>query len=127
MDRFLYTDRGALEKRTCDLYLVFTAGTSGVIPTTFTHAEGFGTITLDSTGVITANLQDTYYDLLFCDGRIKQASASVSTASRVELKTNSVTSGTAPLVTVNLLASDDGAVADMGTGDIFFLHLILTH
>lgn len=128
MDRFLYTDRGAAVKRIADVYLMFTAGTAGAIPTTLTYAEYIESVTLDSTGVITVNLQDAYVDCIGCEGNIEQASDSAATARYVvPADTTDVGDATAPKVVVNLIAGDDGALADMAVGDIFRLHLTLIH
>lgn len=128
MNRTLFTDRGGAQKRVADVWLMFTAGTAGAIPTDLTYAEFISSVVLDSTGVITVHLQDTYIDVIEIDGTITQASASVSTASRVvPAPTTNVGSATDPKVVINMLASDDGLVADMAVGDIFRLHLALVH
>lgn len=128
MDRFLYQDRGSAQKRIADVWLMFTAGTAGAIPTSLDYAEYISSVVLDSTGVITVHLQDVYIDCIEIDGSIAQATPSVSTASRVvpSISTN-VGSATDPKVVINMLASDDGLVANMAAGDVFRLHFALVH
>jgi hypothetical protein len=126
MDRTGYTDVGALEAGLFHLYLVFTAGTSGAIPTTFTYNAGFGSVTLSSPGAITVHLQDSYVALVQFDGSIQQGTFDKTHACEVDLKTDLVADATDPRVVVEM-RTDDGtaALADMATGDIFRLHLTL--
>jgi len=128
MDRFIYTDRGGSQKRICDIWIMFTAGASGAIPTNLAYADFVSSITLDSTGVISVHLQDVYVDVLEIDGSIAQTTPSVSTACVVRPSIDTdVGDATDPVVVVRLLADDDGLVANMGTGDVFRLHLALVH
>ncbi len=128
MNRTLYTDRGGAQKRVADIWLVFTAGTAGAIPTDLTYAEFIDSVTLDSTGVITVNLQDTYIEALEIDGSIEQATDAATTAGYiVPDNSTDVGSATAPKVVVRMLRPDTGAVADMAAGDIFRLHIALVH
>lgn len=127
MDRSLYPDRGSAQKRIADIWLMFTAGTSGAIPTTLDYAEFISSVVLSGTGIITVNLQDVYIDALEIDGSVEQASLSASTASRVTpAAATDVGDATTPKVVVQLLKAD-GTAANMAIGDVFRLHIALVH
>jgi hypothetical protein len=130
MNRTLYQDNGSLDKRTCDLHLKFTAGTSGAIPSTFTYAEGIAAVELTTTGTVKVSLQDSYVALLNVYGTIKQASASTATAAYFELLTDDVAPSsvaTTPSLTVVMRRPDTGALVDMATGDVFYMTIELVH
>ncbi len=131
MNRFQFTDRGALEKGITDLLLVFTAGTSGAVPSTLTNEQGIASVVLDSTGVLSVHLQDTFFQLLYAEGEIQQASASNVTAWQVVRKSEDVGSATDPKVVFNLYGQDSvsglRALANMAVDDVITIHLVLKH
>lgn len=128
MDRMLFTDRGGSQKRIADIWIMFTAGTAGAIPTTLDYAEFVSSIVLDSTGVISVHLQDAYIDVLEIDGSVAQGTPAATTAGYVVPDaTTNVGSATDPKVVVRMLRPDTGAVANMVSGDVFRLHIALVH
>lgn len=133
MNRFLFTDRGGLEKGLVDLWLVLTAGTSGAIPSltaTSSRANGISSVVLDSTGVVSVHLQDNFAGLEAVDGTIAQATFSNTTASLVALgapSTEDCGSATDPKVVFNLFASGAAGVrvlANMAAGDVLRIHMV---
>ena len=131
MKRSGHMDRQARRNGLVDLYLNFTAGTSGAVPalSTMAEREGFILPVLDSTGVLSVYLDDNYLTLVEAHGEIQQASFSNTTASIVRRASENVDDATAPVVVFNLFASGAAGVrvlANMGTGDVFTVHLVLT-
>jgi hypothetical protein len=130
MNRRNYQDVASARANTVNLYLRFTAGTSGAIPSKpYTENMGFGTVTLSSTGVLSIALNDSWSSLIHADAQIIQSSESNATAFEATVKTNSVTSGTAPLVVVHMFAENASThareLANMAIGDVFSLHLVV--
>ncbi|HUG50896.1 MAG TPA: hypothetical protein VLZ78_07860 [Terrimesophilobacter sp.] len=132
MSQFLvpnFQDRAAYEKGLADLFLEFTAGTSGAIPTSPTRALGivWSGVTLTATGLITIPLQMPWPFNIICVANVTQNSLSASTGMVCTPdKTTDVASATAPKIAFNLLTAA-GARANMGTSDVFRMHAILTN
>jgi hypothetical protein len=122
---FLYTDRASFEKGQVDIWLEFTATTSGAVPSTLTRAKGISSVVLTSTGLLTVNLRSTYAYLFEVTGSIAQASLSASTGMIVTPAiTTAVTHATVPKIVLNMLSAA-GAAADMAIGDVFRMHAVV--
>lgn len=114
MDRNVSQDGADFQDRTVHVDLVFTAGTSGAVPSTFTYSAGIASVALTSTTYV-VTLQDGYVAYLNGYGNVIQASYSASGATRAAISAQSVT-GTTPTVTITCYTAAGAAVA-MATGD----------
>lgn len=99
MDRFVNQDGMDFQRNTVNVDLVFTAGTSGAVPTSFTYSEGVSKVVLSGTTYV-ITLQDNYVAFLNVSGSVIQASFATSGACSVIATASAVTSATAPTVTI---------------------------
>lgn len=131
MDRYCNQDEAAFQPGRIILDIIFPFGTSGAVPSTFadfTVADGLDGTTpasLAATGLYTFNLADAYVRLLHATMTVDQATYSAAAGQTGYLVTNSVDSGTAPLVTFQLTRPDTGAAVAGTSGDICYVHLEL--
>lgn len=132
MDRFCNQDAAAFQPGIIELDVIFTAGTSGAVPTTFgdfTMADGLDGTTpmeLAATGLYTCYLADAYVALLpGSTFQVIQATYDASHACRGEIDTDDVADGTTPLVTFQAVQNGTGAAAAVTEGDVVHIHLRL--
>jgi hypothetical protein len=124
VDRFVNQDGMDFQDRTVQIDLVFTAGTSGAVPSSFIYSNGISGITLSGSNYTVA-LQDSYVALLGTPpGTVIQASYSASGATTAKVSAQNVTSGTAPTVTITCYEANGTATA-MATGDTLYITIRL--
>ena len=106
-------------ERVVGIDLVFTAGTSGVVPTTLTRSKGIKSVVLTSTEYL-ITLQDVYAEFLSVSPALKQASFSASAACYgVPSTINVGASSTSPnTIGITFLKGSDGTASVVATGDI---------
>ena len=114
MDRFVSQDGADFQYGTVNVDLVFTAGTSGAVPTSLTVAEGIESVTLSTNDYIVA-FQDAYVRCLNGSGFVIQATPSASTAFEVKITAISVADGS-PTVTITP-SKADGTPIHLSTSD----------
>jgi len=114
MDRHVSQDGADFQERTVNVDLVFTAGTSGAVPSTLTYSEGIASISLSGNNY-TVTFQDGYVAYLNGFGHVIQASYSASGATRVAPSATAVASST-PTVTLTCYEAN-GTAIPMATGD----------
>lgn len=114
MDRNVSQDGADFQDRTVNIDLVFTAGTSGAVPASFTYSAGVASVALSSTNYV-VTLQDGYVAYLNGHGNVIQASYATTGATRAAISAQNVT-GTTPTVTLTCYNASGTAVA-MATGD----------
>ncbi len=76
MDRFVFTDSSDFQPGVVNLDIVFTAGTSGAVPTSlagYTLASGIEGMALSGTGLYTITLTDGYVEFLGGTFSVEQA------------------------------------------------------
>lgn len=116
---------GSLEVSVVELFGSITIGATGAVSAQ--SGKGIGTITRTSAGLYSIPLTDTYSSFLWGGITLLDSASSdpstVGTASR--FKSQAVSSGTAPLVTIQMYASDDGAAADPASGAVIYFTLKL--
>jgi hypothetical protein len=125
-NRFLFTDRGSLDKGLADLFCQFTAGTSGAVPThaSLTQSNGFGEPVLSGTGLYTFHLSDPWVALADYNVTVQQGTFDATHGYLANLVTNSITSGSDPLVSFQI-RNLAGTAAALTSGDIIRVHLIV--
>jgi hypothetical protein len=110
------------ELRTVHMDLVFTAGTSGAVPSTFTFAKGVKSVVLTSTEYL-VTFQDIYAGFLNVTANVLQATPSASTAQYGEPTTVNVGKASTKPNTVGITfkKGSDGTAAALSTGDIAYI------
>jgi hypothetical protein len=116
MDRFVNQDGMDFQKNTVNVDLVFVAGTSGAVPSTFKYSDGVASVTKSGTTYI-IQFQDSYVDFLNLDGTAIQASFAASGASYAIPVAAAVSSATAPTLTIAFLSGADGTQVALASGD----------
>ncbi len=127
-NRWFFQDGGSLDKGLRTIICQFTAGTSGAVPAhaALTNSNGFGEPVLSGTGLYTFHLSDPYYQLANYDVKIQQATFDKTHGGMATLETNSVTSGSDPLVAFQVRTTDgNGTAAALTSGDIIRVTLLL--
>lgn len=97
------------------LDLVFTAGTSGAVPSTLTISDGIAKVTKSGTTYV-ITLQDCYGKFLNVTGTAIQASYAAGGAAHAIPLAAATNSGT-PSVTIAFLAGDGSGQVALATGD----------
>jgi len=112
-----YMDRSSTQKTTKDIYLKFTSGASGAVPSTLTLRSGVTSVTRTGTGAYTVVL-DQYFDhSVGFTQSIQQASYAKTGACDCRKITSVGSTATFTLLTVD----GDGDAVDMASGDIIEL------
>lgn len=78
MDRFVNQDAADFQAGVVNVDLIFTAGTSGAVPSTLYKADGVASV-LKSTNDYIVTLQDYYIDLLNSTVQVMQATYNAGT------------------------------------------------
>jgi hypothetical protein len=117
-NRRLFQFRYSYERDLTDLFAVITIAGSGV--PTLAQGKGIASVTRNSAGDYTIALRDNFNLLMGMDSFVKNATG-VPT-SIIGLKTDSVSSSTAPLV--RIVCSVAGTPTDPVSGDTLYISLI---
>lgn len=96
-DRYLKTDGASFHPGVVDIFLEFTAGTSGAVPTTLTRAAGIASVVLSGTGLYTVTFQDTYWSVLGWNVNILQSSFDKTHGGTVTVDSDDITTKAIPL------------------------------
>lgn len=99
-----------------DVYLGFTSGASGAVPTTLTRSNGITSVVRNSTGNYTVTFDDSWVALVDFSGFVNQASYSASGAVHVRIKADALATVATHTVTIETVTAA-GAVVDMASGD----------
>lgn len=131
MDRFVNQDGAAFQIGVVEVDVIFTAGVSGAVPSTFsdfTACDGLDQTTpmaLAATGLYTVNLADAYVRLLPGSSfQVVQATYDASHGCRGEINAVSV-ADTTPTVQFQCVRNDTGAAVAVTAGDVVMIHLRL--
>jgi len=127
MDRSdISQDAADFTDRSVNVDLVFTAGTSGVVPTALTRSRGIKSVVLTSTEYL-ITLQDVYGEFLNALITLKQASFSAGAGCYGVVSTLNVgAASTAPnTVGITFLKGSDGTAVVVATSDIVAVRLML--
>ena len=122
---FVFTDDGRGEPGVQTVYLQYTSGATGAIPTALTRSAGFLSVVRTGTGVVDFILNNPAFKLLSWTANVNPASYVFSAAgSGVNTLVDAV-SAAIPKVTVTFRRGDTGAAVDTANGDIVVLQLQL--
>jgi len=115
MDRYVNTDVSNFQAGVVGLDLIFTAGTSGAVPTVLYKADGIASVGLQNTNDYLVTLQDCYVDYLNAEITVMQATYNASTGA---CKGNVVahTVSTTGTLTINFYNAA-GALVNLASGD----------
>ncbi len=116
---------GALELESVMLWAQVTIGGTGA--PTLSRGKGIASVTRNSAGQYKLTLQDAY--VLLLDAHVTILDTNSSDPSSVgclgRVKSQDVANVTAPTVTMQMFASDDGAAADPASGAVLLIKLEL--
>jgi hypothetical protein len=105
------------------LYLQFTAGTDGAVPSTFTTATGIASVTKSTNDYIVA-FDSAYLKLLNGSGFVIMATPAATGAWEAKITATSF-ADSSPTVTLSFYDDDGDAVA-LATGDILRFEFVFT-
>jgi hypothetical protein len=115
MDRHVNQDLMSFQDNVVEIDLVFTAGTSGAVPSSFTFGAGVKGVAVSGNNYV-VTLQDGYRAFLSGSGGVLQASYSASGACHVNVSADA-SSATTPTLTLSCYEAN-GTACLMATGDI---------
>ena len=114
MDRYCNQDEAAFQAGRIILDIEFVAGSSGAVPTSlsgYVRSAGIDSMSLAATGKYTVNLTDAYVGVAKADFKVQQGTYDATHARMGDVIVNSVTDGTAPLITFQAVNSAGAATA----------------
>lgn len=120
-NRWFNQFRLSLEKQVVDLWADVTFGSSGTPTLVTANSKGIASISHSSTGLYVVTLQNSYVRLLMVEARFINATAPA--APGMYITTSSVTSASAPTVTLQFNAA--GSATDPGSGEELLLQFTL--
>lgn len=112
-------ERRSSESYVNDLYLAFTSGATGAVPTTLTRSVGITSIVRNSTGNYTITYDDVYASVLDFSLKVRQASYAAGGACVVQLVGDAIATVATHTLTIQT-TNAAGAVVDMASGDVIF-------
>lgn len=118
-------DAGDLQIGIVNVYLEFTADTSGAVPSTFTTATGIVSVTKSTNDYIVL-FDSAYLKLLDFNGSVLQASFAASGACYVNASATSFTDDS-PTVTVSPYKGSDGTAVALAEGDVLRCKFTFTY
>lgn len=122
-NRQFFQFRKSIERELVDLYLKAAIGAAGAPTIDSDMSKGIASITRNGAGDYSIALSNTYNKLMMAEAVFENASG-IPVAVCMGIKTNSVSSATAPLIRV-VFQDKDGAAVDPASGDTMRLHIQL--
>lgn len=116
---------GGLEIDVVELFGSITIGSTGAVSSS--SGKGIGTVTRTSAGLYSIPLSDTYNAFLFANTVVLHSTDDdpSSTGVLCRIKSQAVTSTTAPLITIQFYNSTNGGAVDPVSGAIVYFMLKL--
>jgi hypothetical protein len=115
-DRYLDTDGASFHAGVTDIFLEFTAGTSGAVPSVLTTSAGIASVVLSGTGLYTVTFQDTWFKALDYNCNILQVTYSATHGGTVRVTPANFTNNS---IALQVTTTDGvGTAVALTSGDV---------